>query len=283
MNPAGAVIPAQEAAERVRAHGGSFPALLQALLPWAASYANAPVSQFTVGAVALGGSGAVYAGANHELAGLPLAASVHAEQSVVANAWLHGEHAIAAIAVTAPPCGHCRQFLTELRDAATLQVIVADGGGAPLAELLPEAFGPSDLGVAERLLDPADHRLSLDARDADPLAAAALAAANASYAPYTAGFAGVAVRMHDSAVVTGRYAESAAFNPSLPALQAAISMLALRRERLRGAADVVLVEAEAATSQRSAAEALLGAAGGPPLRYLRAWPRPGTFPGQNGS
>ena len=56
---------------------------MESLLPWAVAFAGAPVSRFRVGAVALGRSGALYAGANLELTALPLAASVHAEQAAV--------------------------------------------------------------------------------------------------------------------------------------------------------------------------------------------------------
>jgi cytidine deaminase len=39
---------------------------------------------------------------------------VHAEQFLVINALLHGECEIRKLAVTAAPCGHCRQFYSEL-------------------------------------------------------------------------------------------------------------------------------------------------------------------------
>jgi cytidine deaminase len=279
MNPAEATISAADAQARAAASGITLEALAVRLLPWAESYADVPVSRFMVGAVALGASGAVYAGANLELTGLPLSASVHAEQAAVANAWAHGETRIAALATSAAPCGHCRQFLNELADAAILRILVGGSDfaepGASLAELLPQAFGPSDLGVSARLLEPADHGLSLDARSADPLAVEALAAANASYAPYTGGFAGLALRLHDGTTVTGRYAECAAYNPSLPALQAAFSTLALTRRARSEVVEAVLVEADAGTSQRTAAEAALRAIANLPLRYLRA----DTFPG----
>lgn len=40
--------------------------------------------------------------------------TVHAEQSSIADAWMNGEEGIDLIAVTAAPCGYCRQFLNEL-------------------------------------------------------------------------------------------------------------------------------------------------------------------------
>ena len=78
---------------------------------------------------------------------------------------------------------------------------------------------------------------------------------NTSYAPYTRAYAGVALRLRDGAspVVAGRYAECAAYNPSLPALQAALVALALRRTAPADIVDVVLAEAAGPSSQRTTA------------------------------
>lgn len=45
---------------------------------------------------------------------------VHAEQFVMANAWAHRERGIKRLAVSAAPCGHCRQFYAELPSAVRL-------------------------------------------------------------------------------------------------------------------------------------------------------------------
>ena len=39
---------------------------------------------------------------------------IHAEQCLIANALLHGETGIQKLAISAAPCGHCRQFYSEL-------------------------------------------------------------------------------------------------------------------------------------------------------------------------
>ena len=65
-------------------------------------------------AVGLGESGRLYVGVNLEFARLPLNNSVHAEQFLVVNALHHGETGITKMAVSAAPCGHCRQFYSEL-------------------------------------------------------------------------------------------------------------------------------------------------------------------------
>ena len=62
----------------------------------------------------LGSSGALYVGVNLEFVRLPLYNSVHAEQFLLVNALHHGEREIRRLAVSAAPCGHCRQFYSEL-------------------------------------------------------------------------------------------------------------------------------------------------------------------------
>ncbi|WP_431855171.1 cytidine deaminase [Azospirillum sp.] len=229
------------------------------LLPLAARYARPPVSGFSVGAVAQGLSGAVYLGANIEFPGQPLNASVHAEQSAVANAWMHGERGLSLLAVTAAPCGHCRQFLHELAHPPTL--LLPGREPSPLSTFLPDAFGPHDLGIAGGLMDPADHRLTIDSDD--PLLRAALEAANASHAPYTRAYAGAALRTADGAVVTGRYAENAAFNPGLPPLQCAVALLVLSGRSLDEVTAAALVEHPAPASHAEPARALLAPLGIP--------------------
>jgi len=242
-------------AEEVRRLGLALPELL----PLAARYARPPVSGFSVGAVAQGLSGAVYLGANIEFPGQPLNASVHAEQSAVANAWVHGERGLSALAVTAAPCGHCRQFLHELASPPIL--LLPGREPAPLSAFLPDAFGPHDLGIAGGLMDPAEHGLTLDSDD--PLLRAALEAADASHAPYTRAWAGVALHTADGAVFTGRYAENAAFNPGLPPLQCAVALLVLAGRSLDAVTAAALVEHPALASHAEPARALLAPLGIP--------------------
>jgi cytidine deaminase len=253
---AGSVVPVEQVASLADEHGVSVAELQARLVPLAAErYALPPISGFRVGAVARGSSGAFYLGANLELPGTTLGSTVHAEQSAVANAWLGGEEGLAAIAVSAAPCGHCRQFLNELTTAATLEVLVAGREPRLLAELLPESFGPADLGVRAGLMSPRANGLALDS--SDPLVLAALAAAEASYAPYSRAFAGVALETATGAVYTGRYAENAAFNPSLTPLACALALRALGGGGGAALTRAVLVEAPTQVSQAAAtAEAL---------------------------
>ena len=265
---AGSVVPAEQAASLADELGVTVPELQALLVPLAAErYARTPVSGFRVGAVARGSSGALYLGANLELPGTALAFTVHAEQSATANAWLHGEEGLAAIAVGAAPCGHCRQFLNELATAASLEVLVAGREPRLLSELLPEPFGPADLGVPAGLLSPRANGLTLES--SDPLVLEALAAAEASYAPYSRAFAGVAVETANGAVYTGRYAESAAFNPSLTPLACALALRALGGGGEDAVTRAVLVEAPSHVSHAGAAAEALRAASAAALEVYK--------------
>lgn len=45
---------------------------------------------------------------------------IHAEQCLIANALLHGERGLRKLAISEAPCGHCRQFYSELCCAVRL-------------------------------------------------------------------------------------------------------------------------------------------------------------------
>lgn len=218
---------------------------LHALITPAAQLARPPVSRYQVGAVALGSSGAVYVGVNMEFKGAPLNQSIHAEQFLLVNCLIHGERDIKAVAVSAAPCGHCRQFYSELACADTMEFIFgATDEPATLNDLLPRKFGPRDL-ISDKafplLLEPQDNPVSYSTVAANLLsermqtgsengykqtlqraADAALKAAQQSYTPYTRSPAGIAIITHDGSVFSGSYLESAAYNPSLPPFQAAV-------------------------------------------------------------
>jgi homotetrameric cytidine deaminase len=104
--------------------------------------AYAPYSQFKVGAAVRAPSGAIYAGANVENAAYPQGQC--AEASALGALVAAGETAITAVAVLAerlevcPPCGGCRQRLSEFGDAST--PVYLGPTTTTLGELLPGAF-----------------------------------------------------------------------------------------------------------------------------------------------
>ncbi|WP_115719050.1 cytidine deaminase [Gallaecimonas mangrovi] len=187
--------------------------LMLALLPLARCFANAPISHFFVGAIVEGSSGIWYLGANQEYAPAPLGMTIHAEQCAITHARQSGETKLTSLAVNYSPCGHCRQFMSELSEDLSLRVLLPGKPVKTLADYLPEAFGPWDLAVKERPLAIEDKHFN--APESEALVTAAVHAASISHAPYTQTFAGVAMRVGD-AIVTGSYIENAAYNPSLP-------------------------------------------------------------------
>jgi cytidine deaminase len=192
------------------------------LLPVVSEFAVMPVCGFMVGAVALGETGNIYCGSSQDFGGMVLSQAVHAEQAAVAMAQLHGETGLVKIAVNARPCGHCRQFLYELVDGGALKILLPETSEVKLSTLLPDAFGPKNLGSDEALLMPQKHALRLIENSSDPLIQAALKGAMQSYAPYTKAYSGVALQTNDGKIFMGSYLENVAFNPSLPALQSAL-------------------------------------------------------------
>lgn len=125
----------------------------------AARRAYAPYSRFFVGAAVRTADGRVFAAPNIENAsyGLSLCAETNAMMAAVAA----GARRIVAIAVVgypeaspenaapAMPCGRCRQVMKEFAADDCPVIAVSPGGGAnsvlTVGELLPHAFGPSDL------------------------------------------------------------------------------------------------------------------------------------------
>lgn len=92
-----------------------------------------------------------------------------------------------------------------------------------------------------------DHGLELIRPSADAVVHRALAAANMSYAPYTGQPAGAALLAPDGRIVAGAYAESAAYNPSLPPLQAALAQMQISADEL-AIVRAVLVQTDASAS-----------------------------------
>jgi len=255
-------IDADDFATLTRETGLDQAALLVACLPWAQRWARAPLSNFKVGAAALAGSGALYLGANIEFGALPLAQTVHAEQSVIAHAQSCGETRLRALATSAAPCGFCRQFMLELPEPRPI-LILADHGPVELSELLPWAFGPTQLGRAPELLCAGPHGLRLlgdglgDGRG-DGLVALALAAADRSNAPYTGALSGVALTTQTGQRFAGAVAESAAYNPTLAPMQAAVIALHHGGGLVEQIERAVLVELDQApVSQLDGAAAVL--------------------------
>ena len=215
-----------------------------ALLPIAASFAQVPISSFPVGALCEGGSGRLYFGANIEIPHTSLDNTIHAEQASIVNALFHEERSIQSIAVSATPCGYCRQFLNELEEAGTIAILIPGQPEQPFSNLLPFAFGAKELGRDSGNMNrfPNRHLRLCGPNSADLLVKSALSAANRSYAPYTKQYAGIAMRLQSGVVICGSYLESAAYNPSVSPIQAAMVNLILHGYAFRDIQKAVLVQ-----------------------------------------
>jgi len=268
----GGAIPAAEVQRFLRSSGMTIDELMLALIPEAQKFALPPISNFFVGAVALGSSGSLYFGANYEFVGQALSFTVHGEQAATAHAISCGETGMQKLAVSAAPCGYCRQFLYELTTASTLQILLPNTPPALLTDLIPDAFGPADLGVTAALMSPQSHSMTLSSGAGDPVVQAALKAANTSYAPYTFDYSGVALKTRDGGIFTGSVAEDAAFNPSMSPFEAAVVSLVISGGKSYGdIVDAVLVEtADSKAGQADATRAGLGAITSVTLRAYQA-------------
>lgn len=127
--------------------------------------AYAPYSLFAVGAALRSESGRIYAAANLENASS--GSTICAEAAALSLANTAGDFAVEAIAVTGlafkdpagaarvvAPCGACRQLIAEAAQLAKCDVRVLCCNGelsniveATISTLLPEAFGPENLGL----------------------------------------------------------------------------------------------------------------------------------------
>ena len=235
--------------------------LMEALLPIAASFSHAPISQFNVGAIAVGelnqdGYSDFYFGANLEFPSQALSLVVHAEQAAINNAWLNGVRRITKLAITDAPCGYCRQFINELAEADSL-IISLNGEHHSFNQFLPMAFGPKELDNPSAMLSHQCANLELD--DPSFKVSELVSHAQQSYVPYTDNFASCMIVCHDGSKFYGRYAENAAYSPSLSPLQSAISQLILAGKEFNQATikAVYLAQMKGKENQTGVAKAVL--------------------------
>jgi cytidine deaminase len=107
----------------------------------AAQSAYAPYSEFLVGAAARARDGRVFTGVNVENAAYPL--GICAERCCIGAAAAAGLKPgdLEEIAITASPCGGCRQWLAEWRlDRVTYRRANGEVATVTPADLLPDSF-----------------------------------------------------------------------------------------------------------------------------------------------
>jgi cytidine deaminase len=125
---------------------------LEAAARAASARAYCPYSHFRVGAAVLTDDGSIFAGCNVENASYGL--TICAERNAVFQAKAQGKDRIEAVLVYTPtatataPCGACRQVIREFGPDAEV-ICVCEGPTVlrtNLSNLLPDSFGPENLG-----------------------------------------------------------------------------------------------------------------------------------------
>lgn len=246
----------------------SDPMDLVSLIDRKVSLRMAPISGRHVGAVGLGFSRKVFLGINVELPGLPLHHSIHAEQFLVINLMLNSEQHLTHLAVSSSdsvfhaPCGHCRQFLQEITEASIIQVLIKDPALGIQEFVTLKSLLPRHSNLLPDLLQARDNKLLLVSSEGCEdrlLLRTALAAANRSFAPYSKCPSGVALKDREGQVYRGWYIESAAYNPSLGPVQAALVDFVISvRTKFEDIVEAVLVEKrDAVVSQEKTAKMIL--------------------------
>ncbi|MFA6092852.1 MAG: cytidine deaminase [Elusimicrobiota bacterium] len=242
--PANPVYLSPEQVSRItQALGITKEQLLERLVETAKQFARPLISgaKYSVGAAGLGESGAVYLGGNLEFTGIAYNQSVHAERAVVLNALRHGEKGLVALALSAPPCGGCRQFLNELVSRERLRILVRGKPPVDFATLLKDPYGAKGTLLVPRptnnLLPP--ERQAGGWRD---LIETAFKAADTTYSPYDP--SGVALRTKNGKIYSGGHIQILGAEPSLSPLQAALTHLVSEQGGFEDISEVVLVEWE---------------------------------------
>lgn len=120
---------------------------LRAAAMVASRHAYAPYSHFAVGAAALTDDGRIVIGANVENASYGV--TLCAECVLIGDLVMGGGGTLVAFTCVDAngdvlmPCGRCRQLLSE--HAAPNMVLETVAGVQTIEQVLPNAFGPSDL------------------------------------------------------------------------------------------------------------------------------------------
>ncbi len=224
----------------------------QKLLREAQSLARPDVSGRRVGAIAIGGSGTAYFGANIEIKGGAPSDVIHAEASAFALAKANGEARIVAMVQTLQPCGSCRQILAEGGNPKMPVHIVSPDGPATakwvqtqtIEALYPYSysygtpskniFKPPVLQVPTLPGQIPHSELLLAARNAAQL----------SYLPnpFRKAWAGLAAQTGDGHIFTGRVITVAGPNPTITPIQDLLVQMTVSQRSPEELTEAVLVE-----------------------------------------
>lgn len=210
--------------------------LLINLLPLYEPFARPEISQFRVAVTALTEDGKVFVGVNLEFGGLSKHYTIHGEQFLFSQLFHHHQGTPRMMALRYHCCGHCRQWMNDIKNVRKMPILVAGNEVTNLERLLPNAFGARDLGIDAELLThpPAQtwRNVSvpiegvLNVPDLFALASTLGAATNSfvpqGYSP-EAKVLGCGVTVETTqASYCGSLIENAAFNPEVSPISAAL-------------------------------------------------------------
>ena len=236
--------------------------LLRALVDYSRPRARCLVSDFQVGTAGMTAAGEIFLGVNLEYTHVAFAQTVHAEQFLVSWSRSNSSSPLTTLAVSAAPCGHCRQFMREFDHQGKLRLLIAGEPELEAEALLPQAFTPRDLGVKESFYAPV-----VQVEVGTDMVEAARRAAACSYTPYSMMRAGAAVRVKDGRIFSGSALENAAYNPGLSPFQAALVACHAHAVEPTEIVDVVLCQGVSRVDYADQARALAYALGVSPDRF----------------
>lgn len=237
---------------------------VQILIEYARTFSLSPISNFRVGAVLTTSEGDYVLGTNLEFPGATLNHTIHGEQFAIVLARSLGYRQLKKLSISAAPCGHCRQFINEIRNADQIAVEIPGQKPIDFSQYLRHSFGPQDLGVQSSFLglEPSFNFVVTEPPRKRPGAKfaafeAALQAAKLAYAPYSQAYSGIGLALTNGHTLVGSYIENAAFNPSVtPLLAALIVKVGMGWNEVK-IQRVALIESPTPLSQRSMTEELL--------------------------
>ena len=246
------------------------------LLEVGKKYARTCISNFRVACVGQTKEDNLALGVNMEFPPLPLHCCVHAEQSMLSTLLNNQQKTLKLFYVSHAPCGHCRQFIKEVLDPSeTLIIITSRKKYYKYSQLLPESFGPSDLGVEKTLFEYENQRVHLQVEESErldlhlqhppkekgeegreglvneklleELREKLREKFGYSHSPYSSSPSSLLLLTESGVLGEGCYMESAAYNPSLPPLQSALVSLLSNGGKFEEIRLVLLLESSTAT------------------------------------
>lgn len=196
------------------------------LIEKAQTFAQPHVSNYHVGAVGIGQSGRAYLGCNLEFKGTQAANTVHGEMFVTALAKAQGEEKLTDIFLSGPPCGGCRQVLSEGGNPdLRVHFLNYDGSGpfntATLGSLYPSPFISTGIGEDKNVFKAPALNLPQPKGALSPLAKKAFQAAQSSYLPKPdrKTWAGIAVELANGKQYSGRALTMSGANTTITPMQ----------------------------------------------------------------